>query len=313
MSQPPRYEFPPATLSSSICGDDYPFSDSLETAAIPPGCKAQLSPPSQTLLHLDFPHDTPFSRTESYRERTKDTLTHPTLSSKNAASVLTEQELSVNFSMHSVRPSGYNMTDATPSLPRNFSAHYHVPVEGIQNISTHFQSNDAVQRIASCRTDAITFYGCSETPSYLAPNSNCCDEGLDQIDQHPDTYNACGKNSHYTFDLHSLNLLEKTASDASLCHFFSLKPTRHLYRQQLASFQYHHQQKLSRPATHIPCCHDVEWGVMFPHSSLHRTQTKTAFYNLNQRHFPYSQVSPRYGDILDHRFLHAYHQGKPMK
>ena len=154
---------------------------------------------------------------------------------------------------------------------------------------------------------------------------------MDPLDYHRDLYNGCARNSSSTFDIHSLNLLEKTASDKNLCHFFSLRPTRHKFDSEISSFCYHFQNKLRGPTSRPSICSDLEFGVIFPHrcdvatdgqtpmyncrivtrittaihffhpSALHRTQTKTAFYNLSQRSFPYSEISPRYGDILNHR------------
>ena len=140
MNQPPRFEFPPAILSSSISGDDYPFSENLEKSAIPPGMKALLSPPSTTLLHLDFEHDTTYTNTRSFEGITEEIISaHPTFIREDAATNLSPQELNLNFSVHSMRPSGYLTTPTSPPPPQHFSAHYHVPFESVQNAATNFQ------------------------------------------------------------------------------------------------------------------------------------------------------------------------------
>ena len=303
MTTPPptRNDYPPVLLTSSIQAENYPLSDALDSSPLPAGFKPLITSPSETLLHLDHPHETSYKFTPSFQDRIQHTCTNQNFSTTSGAEALRPEELSLNYSIHSVRPTGYHVLKATPPLPAHFSAHYHVPIEPQQNAQNHFVDTDDAERLAACRTDCITWHSCTETPSYLPPNVMCCFQGTRPHEFHRDAYNGCKKNSHPTFNLHSLNLLEKTASGSPLCHFYSLKPVRPIYQDHISSFAYHHQQKLRTPRDQSPCASDLEFGVIFPHSALHRTQVKTAYYNLSQRYFPYSEMSPRYHDVLNYR------------
>ena len=159
----------------------------------------------------------------------------------------------------------------------------------------------AQELLCATRQDAITFSSCTETPSWRTPAAPCCPAGGDRVDVHPRIYNGCPKNSSPNFQLHTLDLKEKTERGHSLCHYFGLKPVQADYKEALHSFAFHHQDKLPRPTDQSTICQDIEFGILLEHSSVQRTMKKSQYYNLSQRSFPYSELSPRFGDTMTYR------------
>ena len=101
--------------------------------------------------------------------------------------------------------------------------------------------------------------------------------------------------------LSNLNLKERSAVGAPMMHFFGVRPIRKDYQRSINCYAYHRQDKLYRPSDAESICTDFEMGVMLLHSGLERSVKKNEYFNLCKRSFPYSELSHRHHDTLDHR------------
>ena len=126
---PPLHSRPPIINSTSISDCYYPFTTSLQTAAIPPGIKPFIASPSETLLSLDFPASPVAGHTPSFRERIGHTSALQHFAEGDATEALTGLEIAFNFSFFNVRPSGYSSIIFPPNIPHEFSTLQHIKFE----------------------------------------------------------------------------------------------------------------------------------------------------------------------------------------
>ena len=177
-----------------------------------------------------------------------------------------------------------------------------------QNCSTDYSDTEAQERIHAVRANMIQYASCTESPSYKNPTAPCCDVEDWHADDVPprnfkpsDEYTGCFSNFRPFFQLSGLNLKEMTANQGHLQHFFGIRPIRKEYQRSINCFAYHRQDKLYRPSDAENICTDFEMGVCLLHSGLERSLKKHEYYTLSKRSHPYSGLSHRHHDTMDHR------------
>ena len=129
LTTPPFFEFPPVILSDSIDSSTHPFSDTLTAAPIPRGIRPFLISPTETLLKLDFPCSIVPMHTPSFRERVDAFPVKDSFANNDACDVVRPEDLTLNFSAYSIRPSGYSTVPIPYPLPIHFSPLHHVHFE----------------------------------------------------------------------------------------------------------------------------------------------------------------------------------------
>ena len=296
---------PPSQNASFINDLYWPHASYTNISTIPRSVKQHLMPPWQVLLSLDTieaPNNTLFSRTHNTPFFPANSF--HSLRRRDAAETITPDDATVNFAWHRFHPPGYYKVDPV-NLHPDFPATCFPRFKADASVYTHYEDFDSHERIASTQQDILSFASCTETPKRDNIGGPCCakefkdpSHALKRTRQ--DYPTGCYENFSSDFSLHQLNLQEPAADGSGLTHYFSFRPTRMKYEDDIDSYTFHHQGKDAN-SHRFPICFDLEIGITKVFGATERCIDKHKLINLQKRHIPFSSASQRHKKALHSR------------